>query len=101
MVCGPIAFLTVYATFASASNGYDYLVHLKPQYQPHRQIWSVGTGINGSLVLPVAGGITQPGSMEHARSGGVSKERPGTSNPVRKFYISICYPLDPAAQAAS
>lgn len=101
MVCGPIAFLTVYATFASASNGFDYLVHLKPQYQPHRQIWSVGTGINGSLVLPVAGGITPPGSMENGRYGCVFKERPGKTNPVSKFYISICYPLDPAAQAAS
>lgn len=101
MVCGPVAILSLYATFASPSDGYDYLVHLKPRYQPAHQIQVMGNGMHGASLVSVGGGITMPGSLELGYNGCVFKDRPGTSNPVSSFFITICYPLNPAAQPTS
>lgn len=104
MVCGPIAFLSLSVTFASAENNAHSLVHLKPPYQAAREVWAMGSGSayrSGSFMLPMSGSITKPGSLEHADNGCVYKDWSDPSAPVTGFQISICYPLDPAAQAAS
>lgn len=104
MVCGPIAFLTLSVDFASAENNAHSLAHVKPPYQAAREIQGTGMGSayrSGSFRLPAAGGISEPGSLDHGDFGCVRKEWSDPSAPVSGFKISICYPLDPAAQAAS
>lgn len=105
MVCGPIAILTLYATFASPSSGEERLVEVKPPYQPIREVQAVGWGHANSregkaFVPPVAGCIREQGPLDDYH-GCIVKYRPDYITPVQDFQITICYPLDPAAQAAS
>ena len=101
MVCGPVAFLSLYATFASPSDGYDYLVHLKPRYQPPSQVQVMGNAMNFLDLVSVVGGITMPGGLETGYNGCVFKDRPPSGTTVDSFRINVCYPLNPAAQPAS
>lgn len=104
MVCGPIAFLSLSVTFASSENNNRSLVHLKPPYQAARQVWAMGNGSayrSGSFMLPASGRISQPGTLENGDYGCVIKDWSDPSAPISNYRISICYPLDTAAQTAS
>ena len=105
MVCGPIAFLTLSVTFASPENGQVRPVEVKPPYQPIREVQAVGWGYANSreghaFVLPVAGCIREEGPLDEYH-GCITMLRPDYATPVQNFLITICYPLDPAAQATS
>ena len=104
MVCGPMAYLTLSVTFNSSENNSYSLAYVKPPYQPISLVWGTGSGSayrSGSFRLPVAGYINEPGSLDKGDFGCVCKDLSDPSAPVSSFKISICYPLDPAAQAAS
>lgn len=104
MVCGPIAFLSLSVTFASSENNAHSLAHVKPPYQASREVW--GTGMGGTyrsdpFMLPAAGYISEPGSLDYGDYGCVCKDWSDPSAPVGDYKISLCYPLDTAAQTAS
>ena len=105
MVYGPMAILSLYASFSSPlSDTTNDLVYLKPPYQPTREVWTVGSGTTSSTPhyqLPNAVTITNPGPLDNGYSGRVIKERSNSSASIQNLTFTICYPIAPTTQPAS
>lgn len=101
MVYGPIVFLSLYVSYSGSSTSLDHFAYLKPPYQPIREIVTTGNGTASktSSTVPVSVTITSPGPADNGYSGRVVMDN--TPTPVSNVQISVCYPLDPAAQTAS